>query len=117
MRIAFLISGIVEIIGAFIFYVYPDVMHQNPTPYLMKLYGINALILGIINMLIYRHYQTSDLIRKVFLAMIFFHGAIAMMTYGFKDAGLNYPLGAVLTHLALFVLFFITYMRDLKPDN
>ena len=49
--------------------------------------------------------------------MMFFHGAVAMMTYGFKNTALTYPLGAVLFHLALFVLFFIMYMRDLKPDE
>ncbi len=117
MRVVFLISGIVEIVAAFICYLHPNVLYENATPYLMKLYGINALVLGIINILLYRYYQTTDLIRKIFLSMMFFHGAIAMMTYGFKATKLTYPIGVILTHLALFILFFIMYMKDLKPDQ
>ncbi len=117
MRIAFLISGLAEIIAAIICYSAPDLIIANGTPYLLKLYGINAFVMGIINLLLFYYFEESEMVRKIYLAMMFFHGAVAMMTYGFKNTALTYPLGAVLFHLALFVLFFIMYMRDLKPDE
>ncbi len=117
MRIAFLISGLAELIAAIICYSAPNFIFENSTPYLLKLYGVNALVMGIINLLLFHYYEPSELVRKICLAMMFFHGAVAMMTYGFKNSELIYPHGAVLLHLALFIVFLIMYMRDLKPDG
>ena len=117
MKYAFLISGILELFGAFICYFMSDILYMSGPGFLTRLYGINALVLGIINLVCFFHYDESKKIRMFFLTMMFFHGAVAMMTYGTKDHNITYHLGAVLSHLGVFVVFLLTYMKDLKPDQ
>lgn len=116
MKYAFLISGLLEIVGAMICYFNPDLLYMEAPGYLIRLYGLAALVLGIINLLFYSNFNSSQFFRSAYITMMFFHGAIAMMTYGSPPAGITHQTGAVLTHLALFVIFLIFYMKDLRPD-
>lgn len=117
MKWALLLSGIIELIGACLCYFAPHLVYDNGSPYLVKLYGLSALVLGIINLLLYVYYSETKLVKLIYLAMMFFHGAVAMMTYGSASAAISYPLGTTLTHLGVFVVFLFGYMNDVKPDN
>ena len=117
MKFAFLISGIIELIGAYICYFSPDLIYVDAPPYLLRLYGLAALSLGIINIMLYKHYVKSRLTKVLYLTIMFFHGAVAMMTYGSQSDSLPYQLPIILTHLTVFVIFFIMYMKELEPDD
>lgn len=117
MKSAFLISGILEILGAFICYFMPDMIYMEAPAYMTRLYGLAALVLGILNILCFLHFSSSKFFRLAYVTVMFFHGSVAMMTYGSPADGIPYKTGAVLTHLALFVIFLMFYLKDLKPEN
>jgi len=116
MKWAFLISGLLELVGGLICYFNPNLIFEGHTLYLSRLYAISALVLGIISLSLYFNYEDSKRVKAIFLALMFFHGAVAMITYGTSD-GITYQSEATITHLAVFVVFFIGYMKDLKPDK
>jgi len=117
MKYAFLISGIIEVLGGLACYLYPDLIYQQGPAYLMQLYALCALVLGLINLIVFHFYEESKLTKFIFLAMMFFHGAVAMMTNGAHTDLITYKLPATVTHLILFLVFLLTYMKDLKPDR
>lgn len=117
MKWAFLISGIIELIGSFICYIYPDLIYQGGSLYMMQLYGLAALTLGIINILAFINFEESKLVKALALSMMFFHAAVAMKTYGIKSDNITYQNEAIITHLILFLTFLVGYMNSIKPDN
>lgn len=117
MRWALLLSGILEILGATACYFMPQFIYTGGPDYLIKLHGLSALVLGIISLVLYAHFSKERIVKLIYLALMFFHGAVAMMTYGSVSEAIPYPLGATLTHLAVFIIFFIGYMKDLTPDQ
>lgn len=117
MRWAFLISAVVEMCGAVIMYFYPEWVFAE-TPYVLnKFYGIAASVISVFNFSLYRYESHSGIWKNAVLAMMFFHAALAMVCYGAPNTILTMKTGACLTHLGLFVLFFMSYMKDLKPDK
>ena len=117
MKNAFLVSGIIELIGAYLCYFVPDFIYEGGPAYLLRLYGLGALTLGVMCIMIYKHYSKTRLTKVLYLSIMFFHGAVAMMTYGTHADNLTYQLPIILTHLAVFVIFFIFYMKNIEPDK
>lgn len=118
MKWAFLVSGLVEIIGAIICYLQPEFIFQNSVEKFSSLYGISALVIGIINVLLFAYYEENKLTKAILLTMMFFHGAVAMSIYGSMTTSfIRYPIPAIATHLILFTMFLVGYMRDIKPTN
>ncbi|NNE25235.1 MAG: hypothetical protein HKN09_00200, partial [Saprospiraceae bacterium] len=113
MKYGLLISGLVEILGGIIVFfasnlVIPDNAAALP---LVKMYGLLAFVVGFINFQAFLQYDDNPLARKVFMAMFFFHGAIALMCYRMDHSVIKYPLAATLTHLALFVVLLMAYLK------
>ncbi len=112
MKWAFLISGIVELLAGIITY-------QNPAMLFIEVqstyqfYGLSISVLGITNLLCFKYYHDQGLCRSIYLSMMFFHAVVAILSY--RASGLIYPKEALATHLGLFVLFVLMYMKDLKP--
>lgn len=117
MKYAFLISGLVEFLGGLVCYLYPDLLYEQGPSYMMSLYALSAMVLGIINLVVFFFYEESKLSKFIFIAMMFFHGAVAMMTYGTQSDQLTFRIPATISHLVLFCIFLLTYMKDLKPEN
>ena len=117
MKYAFLLSGIIEIVGGIICYVKPDFIAPIDGSVIFRLYAINALVLGLLNIFLYVHYEENKFFKNCFLAMMFFHAAISVIVYSAAPTSITFQLPATLAHLALFVIFFLSYMKDLKPDT
>jgi len=117
MKNAFLISGIVEILGALVFYFYPDLMFEIDLTGVHKLYGLAAFVIGLINVFCFQHFEHNPFFKKVFLLLMGFHAALAMLCYGMPISILSLKIEATLTHLLCFVVFFITYMKDLGIEK
>jgi len=117
MKLALLISGIVELIGGAICYLYSDLIFTGGQPLLYRLYGLSALVIGILCILMFRFYTDSKFFRLSYMTMLFFQGALAMIIYSSNSEIINHNLGGILTHLFLFVLLLLGYLKDIKPDN
>ena len=119
MKYGLLLSGVVEIIGGIIVFFASDlILPENAAALpLVKMYGLLAFVVGFINYQAYLHFDDNPLGRKVFMAMFFFHGALALMCFRMNASVINYPLAATLTHLALFVVLLMAYLKDVKPEK
>lgn len=117
MKWAFLISGIVELLGGIIICLYPAVVFSGVLHIAFNLYGIAAIVLGIFNFLLFRFFEESKVFRLFGITMMFFHGAVAMMVYKAPLEMMPQALPATLTHLGLFVAFVLGYLSDVKPDH
>lgn len=118
MKLAFLISSIVELLGAIVVYFFATAIFPLSDPLLTKFYALAILVLGIIGISIWRNYSAAlILVRHSFLAMMFFHGALAMICFSADPQLLPLRLYACITHLFVFVVFFTGYMKDLRPEH
>ena len=117
MKCALLISGIVELLGAIVLFLRPDLIFGADFVGLSKVYGLAAFSLGLINIFAFQHFEDTPFFKKLFLLMMGFHAALALICYGMSTNLITFKLPATITHLACFVVFFITYMRNVKPDN
>ena len=116
MKIALLISGIIELLGGIVCYLHPELLFSQGNPMLYRMYGLSASVIGIITILLFRFYAENKLHRLSYITLMFFHGALAMIIYSSSPEFINYKLGGTLTHLLLFVIFLMGYLQDLKPD-
>lgn len=114
---AFLISGIVELVGGIAIYFKPQLVFDSVNMTQARIYGIAALVIGIVNLIFWRKGRNTELERLVFLSMMFFHAALSFVCYSASTEEMSARLGACLTHLAVFVLFFVSYMAELKPSE
>ncbi len=117
MKYAFLFSGIIELLGAVVIYFYPEWMFEVDVTGVSKLYGMAVFALGLVNVFAYQDYHKNAFIKKIFLLMMGYHAALSMICFGMHSAIISLKMGAMLTHLLCFVVFFITYMKDLGPDK
>jgi len=117
MRWAFLISAIVELIGGVILYLYPGLIFENPPVVANKLYAVAACTIAIFNFSCYSMGPDMKIWKNAVLAMMFFHASISMICYSAPSEIIPVHIQACLTHLAMFIVFFISYMKDLKPES
>jgi len=114
MKWALLISGIVELVGAIVLYFSPSLIFviQEDIHVLFKFYAITMAVVGILNVFAYLSFQKTKFFKQVFLTMMGFHGALAMLSYGSPDAQFPLSLYGSITHGFVFVLFFIGYLKE-----
>lgn len=115
----FLLHAIIEIVAGFILIFKPDMLlmvegQLLETIVVAKLYGIIALTLGVICLLIYRTIEYNDTFKKIALMIMFFHLMIAFQMYAAYNQGTVTNLGAFGLHMILAVLFFGAYMNDIN---
>lgn len=116
MKYAFLVSSLLELLGGLMVYFYPQVVFGD-AHYLSKMYGIIAVILGVITLFCFLHYSENNFFRKIFLSLMGFHAIIAFTCYSIPAELWSLQLPATLTHLAVFVFFVMAYLKDVKPDT
>lgn len=116
MKWAFLLSGILEIIGGLLCYFYPEVIFSQ-LHILTSIFGIAIVVLGIINIFCYRHYNENQFFRTVYISMMGYHAIVAMTCHGLHQGDWQYAKQAAYTHLVLFIIFIFFYLKDVKPDT
>lgn len=117
MKYAFLISGLVELLGGLICEFYPSSIFLSFDRWMVSIFGLSIMVLGIINLLAFKHYRPTKLMKGLFLSMLFYHGAVAMIIHRAPSDLLSQPLAAILLHLFLFLLFLLCYLGGIKPDS
>lgn len=117
MKYAFLVSAIIEICGSIVMYLKPDLMFGLDFVVYSKFYAMAAFVLGVMNLFAFLHYEKNAFFKKLFLLMFGFHGALSFLSFGMPESYMNLRLEATLTHLACFVVFFITYMKDVGAES
>ena len=119
MKYALLISGLVELLGGILVYFNPDILFSNVLNHatIFKMYGLLAFILGMINIMAYKHYSENRIITIIFLSMMFFHAAVAFLVYADRLNLFHHQQLACVLHLFIFCVFLGTYLKDLKPDT
>lgn len=115
MKWALLLSGLVELIGGIICYFYPGLLY-SAYHISIDLFGLNAMVMGILNILAYKFYVDNSFFKFFSLAMMFMHGALAMVCYRIDPLVFPFQLGGMLTHLAIFIVFLISYLNNVKSD-
>lgn len=110
------IHALIEVIGGVIFYIAPQYIIYNQieqsTLFMTKIYGILAVIFGLVSMEVARSFQYTGFFKRVFLIIMGFHVLIGFCCFGFYRAG-AISIGAMATHLVVCVGMMIMYFRDL----
>lgn len=114
MKWALLISGVIELIGAIILYFSPLLIFsiQEASHVLFKFYAMTMAVVGLLNVFAALSFQKSKFFKQVFLTMMGFHGALAMLCYGSPDSQFPLSLYGSITHGVLFALFLIGYLKE-----
>jgi len=115
MKLAFLVCGIIELIGAAACSFFPTLIFAETAPLISKMYGLSASVIGIVSLLAYRDFSPAPLFRHLLVLMMFFHGALAMLCFKASAALIPYHLPATIVHLAMFVILLFGYMSNVKP--
>jgi hypothetical protein len=116
------INGFVEGISGFLLIFSPQWLLQNPEPEIYslsvgKLYGMLALVFGIISFVLAGEYTDNQMFKRVILAIISFHFAVAMYMYGLFQQQITPNPGAFVLHLILAVVFLGIYLKNLQKEN
>ena len=119
MKYALLISGIVELIGGLIVYFHPALVFNIELSQLtiFKMYGLIATVIGLINIMTFKHFTESRIITIIFLCMMFFHAAVTFLLFADRQDILHHKQIAIYLHLIIFLIFLVSYLRGLKPDS
>ena len=117
MRWAILMSGIIELLGGTLIYLYPQLIFQSDKLYLSGLYGIAAMTIGAINLLVFKFYQQSpNLSRSIVITMMGFHGIVSIYISKVSMDFMPLKSQASATHLLLFVIILMCYLKDKKAS-
>ena len=112
MKLSLLISGIIETIGALIVFFAPHYIYSSEFHIAFKLYGLTMFILGLINLFAYFSFQNNKFFKQIFLSMMGFHGALAMMCYSAPDLQFPLHIQGAICHGVIFAIFVFGYMKD-----
>jgi hypothetical protein len=117
MKYALLLGSIIEFLGAYVMYFHPDLVFFEPHLLLSRFYGLAALVLSFISFIAYKLYQEEKVIRTIYLIIMFFHGAIALVAYQDMSGQLIHRNETIVSHVIIFGIFVGAYLKDLKPDK
>ena len=117
MRIALLLVGIIELIGGLITFIIPHLIFNDTNSLSIKLYGLAAMVIGISCLFVIRKGTDQRFFKTFFLIMMFFQGALAMICSQDRTNSLVNNNEAVITHVVIFSILVIAYLKDLKPDQ
>ena len=112
MRLTFLFNGLVQLIISIGLY-----MNMIEMGLGNRIPALALAVLAIISLLFYKNYQESDLSRYVFLSFMFYNAASAMISYSSSPESFPLHRSFTLIHLALFVIFFMSYMKSIKSHD
>ncbi len=117
MKWAFLISGLAEVLGAIIIYFNGSFLFPEANLVLYKMYALAAFTIGTICLIMWKHSNEDMISRFVFLTIMFFHAALSFVCFSASFELFPLKLGACIFHFSLFFIFFLFYMKDIKPTN
>jgi len=116
MKYILYLHAIIEVIGGVVFYAAPhyilDMGSDQSLLFMTKIYGIMAVILGVVSMELARSWEYIPLFKRIYLVLMGMHVLIGFSCFGFYQAGII-SLGAVVTHLGFSVLMMAGYFKDL----
>ncbi len=116
MKYILYLHAIIEVIGGVVFYTAPyfilEMGNDQSLLFMTKIYGIMAVILGVVSMEIARSWEYHPLYKRIYLVLMGMHVLIGFSCYGFYQAGVI-SLGGVITHLGFSVLMMVMYFKDL----
>ncbi|MBT8230259.1 MAG: hypothetical protein KJO50_08360 [Bacteroidia bacterium] len=118
MKYALLISGIVELLGGIVVYFNPEIAFRTESSpiTIFKMYGLLAGVIGLINILAYKHYSEARIITIIYISMMFFHAAVGFIVFADRQNFFHQQSIAAVLHLGIFSILFFCYLKDLKPD-
>ena len=116
------INGFVEGISGFLLIFSPQWLLQNPEPEIhalsvAKLYGMLALVFGIVSYVLAGAYADNQMFKRIILAVISFHFAVAMYMYGLFQQQITPNPGAFVLHLILALVFIGLYLKNIQKAN
>ena len=116
------INGLVEGISGFLLIFSPQWLLQNPEPEIhslsvSKLYGMLALVFGIISYLLAGEYTDNQMFKRIILAVIGFHFAVAMYMYGLFEQQITPNPGAFVLLLILALSFLGIYLKNIQKAH
>ena len=116
------INGYVEGVAGFFLIFSPQWLLQNPESEIhavsvAKLYGMLALGFGIISYVLSSGYTDNQMFKRIILAVIGFHFAVAMYMYGLFQQQITPNPGAFALHLLLALVFLGIYLKNMQKAN
>lgn len=113
------IHGYLETIAGFILLLNPNLLLNNHSPHIQgiavaKMYGILALAFGLVSLTISKHFEYSDMYKKVILCIIAFHFVVGLYMYGLYTQHLTPYIGAAILHGSIAVVFLGIYLRNMQ---
>lgn len=112
MKWAFLIGGIIELLGAVLLLLQPEWVFVGVFVSMGRLYGSAVLFIGFIHLIGFLHFSEERIVRLLFIACMGYHAAVSFVCKGLSMEILREPSKASLTHLICFIIFFIFYMKE-----
>lgn len=113
------INGLVEGLSGFILIFSPQWLLQNTESNIhvmsvSKLYGMLAMVFGIISYVLAADYSDSKMFKRIILTIISFHFAVALFMFGLFQQRLTPNPGAFVLHITLAIIFLGMYLKNIQ---
>ncbi len=121
MKHALLIQSVIEILGAMALFMSPNLFfleeYNNTSANLIKMIAIMALCIGALSVVLWRHFEYKTQYKQAYLVFMGYQAFSSFHLYALFNIGLTNQAGPFITHVLLFVLLFIFYMRDINKKE
>lgn len=117
MKIALLLVAITEVLGGVVAYLYPEYIFNVQDALQSRMYGLAAFVIGLVSFYCYKYFSEEKLNRTLYLIVMFFQGALALICSQDQNDILVHETGAVITHLVLFTIMVAGYLKDIKKEE
>ena len=119
LRYILLINALIEGLAGFVLIMVPSMLLRDEgqapqTIAVSRLYGILALIFGILSFLLYRRFEYNHMYRQICLAVVSFHLIVAFYFYSLYGQHLTASIGPFILHLILAVGFMGLYLKEME---
>jgi len=109
----------VEMVAGFSLIFNPHLLLNNTEPNIQgiavsKMYGIMALIFGIISFVLSRNFEFTVMFKHIILCIICFHLAVGLHMYGVFKQNITPHIGASVFHVSLAIIFILIYLKNMQ---
>ena len=116
MKTILYFHALLEVIGGVLFYVAPQYILLSDIDqsalFMTKIYGIMAVIFGLVSLEIARSWEHNGFNKRIFLIIMGLHLLIGFCCYGFYRAD-AISIGGTVTHIGLCLAMVAMYFVDL----
>ncbi len=118
MKWAILIGALVEMIGAIILYFNAQSIFPESDSILPRMYAVAIAVLAFICFKLYQDNQFENPFqRQIYLGIMFFHAALSFICFSTSETEMPLKLYATISHLGMFIILLMAYLRDIKADE